>query len=104
ATDKLGVGVDNNISAPLDRAAERGRRAGVVNDQRHSILVSDLRQLLDIHDVELRVAQALGINGLGLGSDRGAQPVKVVGIHKLHRNAELGQRVVKQIVGAAIER
>src|SRR5208337_5625261 len=103
ATDKLGGGVDNNISAPLDRAAERGRRAGVVNDQRHSVLVRDLRQLLDIHDVELGIAQALGINGLGLRSDRGAQPVKVVGIHKLHFDPELVQRVVKQVVGAAIE-
>ncbi len=104
AADKLGGGVDDDVSAPLDGPAKRGRRAGVVDDQRHSVLVRDLGQLLDIADVELRIAQGLGVNGLRLFVDCRAQPVEVVGVHKFHLDPELGQRVVKQVVGAAVER
>src|SRR5208337_430962 len=93
--DELGSGIDDDVSTPLDGTAEGRRRGSVVDDQRHSFLVRDLRQLLNVNDVELWIADSLGIDRLCFVVDGGAQPGEIVGIHKLHFDAELGERVVK---------
>ena len=67
AADELGGRVDHDIGAPLDRPAERGRGAGIVDHQRQPVLVSDAGKGFDIDHVELGIAQRLGVNGLGLG-------------------------------------
>ena len=61
-------------------------------------------ELFDVGNVELGIAERLGVDGAGLGVDGGAQAVEVVGIDKAHGDAEARQRVVEQVVGAAIER
>ena len=66
--------------------------------------MGDRGQLFNVHHVQLRIAQRLGVDRTGLGVDGGTQPVKVVGIHKSNRNAQLRQRVVEQVVGSAVER
>src|SRR5208337_3400667 len=103
-SDELGRRVDDNIRAPLDGATQRRRRRGVVDNQRYAFFVSYLCQLLDIHDVEFGIAQGLGVDSLRLLVDGRAQAAEVVGIHKFHFDAELGQRVVKQVVSATVER
>ena len=45
---------------------------------------------LDVGDVELGIAQRLGVDGAGLVVDGGAQAVEVVGVDKPHRDAQLG--------------
>ena len=60
---------------------------------------------LEVEHVTLRVAQGLGEEGLGVGPDGGPPGVEVVGVVDEGRlDAELGQRVVEQVVGAAVER
>ena len=60
-------------------------------------------ELLDVGDVELGVAEGLGVEGASLGVDGGAQAVEVVGIGEANGDSQLGQRVVEEIVGAAVE-
>ncbi len=64
----------------------------------------NLRQLFHVGDVELRIAQRLGVQRLRLRPDGFAQPVEVIGIDELHRDAQLGQRVVKKVVRSAVQR
>ena len=66
--------------------------------------VGKRRQLLDIHHVQLRVAQRLSVDGARILSDRRRNPVEVVRVHKLHLDAQPRQRVVEEVVRAAIER
>ena len=68
------------------------------------VLVGDGGELLDVDDVELGIAEGLGVDGAGLVVDGGAQAVEVVGIDEAHRDAEPRQRVVEEVVGAAVER
>src|SRR5690606_39361934 len=59
----------------------------------------------DVEHVVAGVADRLGVEGLGLGSDRGPPGVEVVGVvDEGALDAHLGQRVVEEVVGAAVER
>jgi len=64
--------------------------------------VSNAGQSLNINDVELGIAQSLGVDGPGFAVDGRPQTVKVVGIDKADVDAEAGQSVVEEIVGASI--
>ena len=101
---KLGRRVDHDVRAPLDGPHQRRRGRGVVDHQRQLVLVRNGGQLLNVHHIQLGIAQRLGIDRPRLVVDRRAQPVEVVRIHKLHRDAQLGQRVVEEVVSAAVER
>ena len=68
------------------------------------VLVGDGGELLDVGDVELGIAEGLGVDGAGFVVDGGAQAVEVVGVDKLDLDAQARQRVVEEIVGAAVER
>ena len=93
------------MSAPHSMGrTSAGEARGVVDDQRQLVLVGDRGELLDVGDVELGIAQRLGVDGAGLVVDGGAQAVEVVGVDKLHLDAQPRQRVVEEIVGAAVER
>ena len=60
-------------------------------------------QLFDVGNVELGIAQGLGVDGPGFGVDGCPQAVKVIGIDKAYVDAEAGQGVVEEVVGAAIQ-
>ena len=85
AADELGGRVDDDIRTPLDRPAESGRGAGIVDDQRQPVLMGDAGKGFDIDHVELGIAEGLGVNGLGLRADRLPNAVEIVGIDEAHR-------------------
>ena len=59
------------ISAPHSMGRQRaGEARGVVDHQRQLVLVGDAGEGFDIGDVELGIAERLGVNGLGLFVDR----------------------------------
>ena len=59
----------------------------------------------DIEDVTAWVADRLAVEGASLWGDLGGPLLKIIGvINEVHRDAELGQRVVEEVVGAAVER
>ena len=80
------------------------RSGGIVDHQRHALLVGDAGQSFNVGDVELGIAQGLGVESPGFLVDGRPQAVKVVGIDKAYVDAEPRQGVVEEVVGAAIER
>ena len=93
------------MSAPHSMGRTSAGEAEVLSITSGSLCsMGNLRQLLDVGDVELGIAQRLGVNGSGLVVDQPAQTVEVVGVDKLHLDAQPRQRVVEQIVGAAVKR
>ena len=61
-------------------------------------------EFFQVDHIELGIAERFGIDGASAIIDGFAETVVVVGFDEANFDAELGQRVVEQIVGAAIER
>ena len=94
------------MSAPCSQGLAQVRRGqGVVDHQRDAVLVGDARHALEVEDVALGVAERLGVERLGVGPDGGrARRRGRRGRRRTDLDAQLGQRVVEQVVGAAVER
>src|SRR5947209_18320611 len=84
-------------------ADQRGGGRGVVDYQGQAVLVRNGSECLDIGDVVLGVAETLGVDGAGFGVDGLAKAVEIVGIDEADVDAEPRQRVVEEIVGAAVK-
>ena len=105
SADELRRRVHDDVGAMAQRLAEVWRADGVVDDERDLVVVRDLAHALEVEHVALRVADRLAVERARLGPDRGGPGLEVVGIvDERDLNAELGQRVVEQVVGAAVER
>ena len=77
---------------------------GVVDDQRHAGVMRNGRDVRDVEDVVLRVGDGLAEERLGVRSHRGPPGIQIVGVlDEADLDADLGQRVVEQVVGAAVE-
>ena len=85
------------MSAPHSSGRMQPRRGdGVVDDQRHAVLVGDRRHALDVEHVVAGVADGLAVEGLGVRPHRGPPRVEVVGVvDEGHVDAQLRQRVVE---------
>ena len=102
---ELGEAVHDDVGAPLEGADQIRRRDRVVDDEHDAVGVGDTGDALDVEHVVLRVRQHLAEEDLGVRPDRSfplSEVVRVVDEGDL--DAELGQRVVQQVVGAAVER
>ena len=99
----FGGGVDDDVCAPFEGAVEDGREAGVVENQRHVRGAGDGGDFFDGEDVEGGVAQAFAVKGFGVWAEGAAEGFGVIGIHEGDFEAEFGEGVVKQVVGAAVE-
>ena len=95
--------MDDDIDAPFKRAVEHRRQAGVVDDDRHADLAGDRGDLFEREDVQRRIAEALAIERLGVRTDGPAERVGILGVDERHLDADPGQRVVEEIVGAAVK-
>ncbi len=105
AAEVLRRRVHDDVGAPLDGTDEVGRGDGVVDDERHAVLVGEGRDGLDVEHLALGVGDGLAEEELGLGPDRLAPRVdrgRVVDEGDL--DAEARQGVLQQVVGAAVER
>ena len=93
------------MSAPWRERLDQVRGGdGVVDDQRHPGVVRDSGDVGDVEDVILRVGDRLAEERLGVRPHGRAPRVQVVGVlHETDLDADLGQRVVEQVVGAAIQ-
>ena len=104
AADPLRGGVDDDVGAVLDRPAEERRGEGVVDDERDAGRVGDLREGLEVGDVELRVSDRLDVDGARRVVDGGGDGRPVVDVDEARRDAEARQRVREEGVRAAVER
>ena len=103
-TDELGGRVDDDVGTVAEGLGEVRRGHGVVHHQGDLVLVGDGRYVLEVEDVTLGVAEGLGVEGLGVGADGGPPGVQVVGLFdERHVDPELGQGVVEEVVGAAVQ-
>ena len=93
------------MSAPwADRLNQIGGGDGVVDDQRHAMLVGHPGDAGGVQHVDLRVGDGLGEERLGVRPHGGPPRVQVVGVlDEADIDAQLRQRVVEQVVGAAVE-
>ena len=99
----LGGGVDDHIRAVLDGAQQVGGGHGVVHDQGHAVFVGDLGDGLNVEHVVAGVGHGLAVEELGVGADCGAPCVQVVRVlNKGSFDAEVGEGVLEQVVGAAV--
>ena len=64
--DKFRGRLHHNIGSPLDGPGKNRGGGGIVDHQRHALLVGDAGQGLNLGNVELGIAQRLGVEGLGL--------------------------------------
>ena len=105
AAEELGEAVHDDVGAPLDRADQVRRRHRVVEDQRDADLVGDAGDALDVEHVVLRVGDRLAEEGHRVVLDGGPPLLEVVGVvDERDLDAELGERVVEQVVRAAVQR
>ncbi len=94
----------DDVGAVADRLDQVRGGDGVVDDQRHADVVRDRGDARDVEDVVLRVGDGLAEERLGVGLHGRPPRVQVVGVlHEADLDAELGQRVVEQVVRAAVE-
>ena len=103
AAEVLGQRVHHDVGAMLDRPAQVRRGHGVVDDQRHAVVVRDLGDGRDVGHVAGRVAQRFDEHGLGPVVDQLFEAGRVAVVGKTRGDAELRQRVREQVVGAAIQ-
>ena len=111
AADRLGVavevlrgGVDHHVGAPFERAAQVRRREGVVDDERHAVVVGDGRELLDIENVHGGVGHRLAEQQLGVGAEGGGDLVgRGVGVDVAHLDAEFLEGDREQVHRPAVD-
>ena len=101
--DELGGGVDHDVGAPLQRPAEVGGGEGVVDDQRQLMLAGYRSDRLDVQHVPAGVADRLTEECLGVGTDRLAPRLGIVGVDPGQLDGHLAQHVLELIHGSAIE-
>ena len=66
AVHVFGGGVDDDVCAPLERAAEDRRCERVVHDERNVVPVRDIRPLFDVEYGQSRVGERFTENSLGV--------------------------------------
>lgn len=93
----------DDVGALGQRLDQVWRGDGVVDDQRHPVAMGDLGNRRGVQQVDLRVGDGLGEERLGVGPYRRLPGVQIVRIvDEADLDAELGQRIVEQVVGAAV--
>ena len=100
----LGGGVRNDVGAPLKGAAHHGRREGVIDHQRHAVVMRGLGKALNIEHGKGGIGDRLAKDELGIGL-KGCLELLVGAVggneragqtHALHSMGE-------QVVGTAID-
>ena len=105
AAEELGGRVHDDVGTVLERTDEVRGRDRVVDDERHVVLVRDVGDERDVEHVDLRVADGLGEEQLGVGAHGGGPLVGVVLVFdEGDLDAELRERVLEEVVGAAVDR
>ena len=103
AADELGGRMHHDVGAKVDRPAQVRAGEGVVHHQRDAVVVRDLRHRLYVEHVDLRVAERLGEDALGLRPDGMADRVVVADVHEPGVDADLAELHVELVDGAAVE-
>ena len=104
AGQELGRRVEHEVGAVRERLHQVRRRERRIDEQRQAVLVRERRHARNVEHVEARIAERLAEQEPRLGPDRRAPRVEVARIDERRLDAEARQRVVEQVVRAAVER
>ena len=97
--------MDHDVGTPFEGTQQVRAGERVVDDQRNPRLVGDRGDPFDVEHVTTGIADRFAVERLRLGSDRGAPGVEVVRVVDERRlDAEAGEAVAQEVVGAAVER
>jgi hypothetical protein len=104
AAEELRGRVHDDVRAVLEGPEQVRRRDGVVDDERDAAGMCDVRHARDVEHVGPGVAEGLGEESPRVRPNRGLPLLEVVRVvDERHLDPELGERVVEQVVGAAVE-
>ena len=100
----LGGGVRNDVGAPLKGTAHHGRREGVVDHQRHAVVMRGLGKALNIEHGKGGVGDRLAKDELGIGF-KGCLELLVgaVGSNKRAGQTHALHSMGEQVVGTAVD-
>ena len=87
----------------LQRTEQIRGAESVVDDNRQTVLLGDLGDGVDVGDVRVGVAERLEIDDRGVVLDGTLNLFQVVGIDKRGLDAKLGERMLEQVVGTAVD-
>ena len=100
----LGGGVRNDVGAPLKGTAHHGRREGVVDHQRHAVVMCSLGKALNIEHGKGGVCDRLAKDELGVGLEGCLELlVGAVGGNERAGQAHTTHGVSQQVVGTAVD-
>ena len=103
AIEVLGSAVDHQVSTQIQRILEIGRRKGAVHDHSDAgVLMYRLGDGSNIADLQSGVCRSFHIHQRGVGLDGFFDFLDLSGVHAGISNAQLGQDLGKQGVGATV--
>ena len=100
--DKFGCGVRDHMRTPFKRAEKIWRGEGVVDEQDQLVPLGDLNNFFNREDRDIRVAQRLAIQNLGVGSNGSFEILRITRIDERHFYSKLRQCISELVIGAAI--
>ena len=96
--------VRDDVGAPLKGTAHHGRREGVVDHQRHAVVVRGLGKALDVEHGQRGIGDSLTKDELGVGLEGSLELlVGAVGGNKRAGDTHTAHGVGEQVVGAAVD-
>ena len=101
--DELRCRMHDDISTVFERTNQVRSTEGVVDHDRNLVLVSEFRDGFDIRDVGIRVAERFNEDELRVGLDGAFDFFEVVDVNESRFNAELAERVFKEVVSTAVD-
>ena len=102
--EEFGGGMEQQIGAVIEGFQQIGRGKSRIDHQRQAMRVRDRRHRGNVEHVQPGVAQRLGKQRLRVGPDGGAPGVQIARLDEGGFDAEARQRVMQEIVRAAVER
>ena len=103
AADKLGRRVNDDVGAVLQRTEQIRGAEGVIDDDRKAMLLGDLGDGVDVGDIGVGVAERLEVDNRGVVLNGTLDLVQVVGVDKGGLDTKLGERVLQQVIGTAVD-
>ena len=95
--------MDHDIRAEFDRPEEEGRREGVVHHKGDPVPVGDFRDLFDVDDIAVGVAEGLDEQELRFRTDGFFEVPDVRRVDEGGRDSVGDERMLQEVIGAAVD-
>ena len=103
AAEVLGGGVHDDVGPVVARPVQRGGGQRRVHDHRHVMGVGDRADRVEVHELRAGIRDGFDEHHAGARGDRALPGIEVPGVHRRGRHGEVGQGVVEELGGAAVQ-